>query len=197
MLGLPESTERERRLDKSEFYAHFGVKGMERARLDVEVSRMYFAAYVSPDTVPAWPKEGRGIWVLRLLLKRREIGDETIAILAANIKQRLVFACEFGDEVKLAVRWRRLSVTDWMRADEAKITLRRNAEETWLGVIASIAGLEFGSEDALEAQVAERERRERTQAEIARLEKVCAREKQMRRRYELHKQIQELKETMS
>lgn len=196
MLGLPDSTVREKRLDKSEFFAHFGMKGRERAQLDAEVSRMYFAAHVSPDTVPAWPKEGRGIWVLRLLLKRREVSDATIALLAANIKQRLVFVGEFGDEVKLAVRWRRLSSTEWLRADEAKVTLRRNVEETWLGIIADIAGLKPGREDELEAQSAEREQRERTLAEIARLEKACARERQMRRRHEIFNQIQQLKNTL-
>ena len=203
MFGLPDSTTRIKPLHKSEFFEHFGIKGKERTQFDAEVAKMSLVAHVSPATIPAFstPCAPHGFWVLRVDLKVREASPSTIMLLASNIRQRLVFALQRGDETQFAVQWNRLLKTPWMNTTEAVLALRgRDAESAWLGVVAQIGGLEIDSdmsreecEAALEQQIIDREWREKVLAEIARLEKVCARERQMRRRYELHRQIQQLK----
>ena len=211
---MPDSTTRIKPLHKSEFFEHFGIKGKERTQFDAEVAKMSLVAHVSPATIPAFstpctPQTGRarspsaphGFWVLRVDLKVREASPFTIELLASNIRQRLVFALQRGDETQFAVQWNRLLKTPWMKTAEAVLSLRgRDAESAWLGVVAQIGGLEIDSdmsreecEAALERQIIDREWREKVLAEIARLEKACARERQMRRRYELHRQIQQLK----
>ena len=196
MLGLPKSTERTMPLAKSDFFGRFGVKGRERSRMDAEISRMAIAALVSPETVPAWPKEGGGFYIVSLYLKVNEVSAATLSLIAEKIRQRLVFALEYGGKMQLVVPWKRLVRGEWKTADEQRIELRRNAEETWLGVVADIAGLKAGSEGELEAQFAAIDRREKTLAEITKLEKAYYKEKQLRRKCELHETIQLLKETI-
>ena len=98
--------------------------------------------------------------------------------------------------MQLVVPWKRQVRGEWKATEEQRIALRRNAEETWLGVVADIAGLRPGSEAELDAQFSAREQRAKTLAEIERLEKVYYKEKQMRRKCELHEKIQQLKETI-
>ena len=193
MLGLPKSTERTMPLAKSDFFERFGVKGRERFRMDAEISRMAIVAFVSPETIPAWPKGKGGFYVVALQLKARDASSATLSLIAEKIRQRLVFALEFGNETQLAVPWKRLVRGEWKAAEEQKILLRQDAEETWLGAIADIAGLKPGSEAEIEERFAERDRRERTLAEIDKLEKAYYKERQMRRKCELHDRIQELK----
>ena len=196
MLGLPKNTERTMPLAKSDFFERFGVRGRERTRMDAEISRMAIAALVSPETVPAWPKEGGGFYVVSLYLKANEVSSATLSLIAEKIRQRLVFALESGGKTQLVVPWKRLVRGEWMAPDEQRIALRRNAEETWLGVIADIVGFKAGSETELEAQFAAVDRREKTLTKIAKLEKAYYKEKQLRRKCELHETIQLLKETI-
>lgn len=196
MLGLPESTERATPLPKSDFFERFRIAGKEKARIDGEISRMAIAAFVSPATIPAWPQDGRGIYVVELALKKREISAATLALIAGKINQRIVFAMDFRGELQLAVPWKRLVRGEWMTADRQRIALRRNVDETWLGIIADIAGLQPGSEAELDAQFALRDRREKLAAEIERLDKAMRKERQFRRKHELYEQLRNLKKEL-
>lgn len=201
MFGLPVSTEREKPLHKSEFFAHFGIKGRDKSQFDAEVSKMAFVNHLSPDTIPAWPKEGKGFWVMRLELKSQEASAATTALVASNIKQRLVFAIQRGDETQFAVCWKRILRSPWMKTNAARLEIKgRDAEAAWFNVVAQIGGFNIDAgwkredcEASFERQIAERERREKTIAEIARLEKQMRKEKQARRVNELYAQIRRLK----
>ena len=201
MFGLPDSTERGKQLYKSVFFAHFGIKGKDKSQFDAEVSKMVFVNHLSPDTIPAWSKEGKGFWVMRLELKSQEASAATIALVASNIKQRLIFAIQRGNETQFAVQWKRILRSPWMKTDEARLVIKGlDAEASWLDAVAQIGGFNIDAgwkcediEASLELQIAERERREKTIAEIARLEKQMRKEKQAWRVNELYAQIRRLK----
>jgi hypothetical protein len=201
MFGLPVSTEREKPLHKSEFFSHFGIKGKDKSQFDAEVSKMVFVNHLSSDTIPAWTKDGRGFWVLRVELKTQEASAAMIALLASNIRQRLVIAFQRGDETQFAVSWKRLLKTAWTKTSDAALGLKgRDAEGAWLGMIAQIGGFEIDAalgrgelEASFERQLAERDGREKTLAEIAKLERMLRKEKQTRRINELYAQIRRLK----
>ena len=205
MFGLPVSTDREKPLHKSEFFAHFGIKGKDKSQFDAEVSKMVFVNHLSPDTIPAWPKDGRGFWVLRVELKTQEASAATIALLASNIRQRLVIAFQRGDETQFAVSWKRLLKTAWTKTSDAALGLKgRDAEGAWLGMIAQIGGFEIDAapgrgelEAAFERQLAERDGREKTLAEIAKLERMLRKEKQTRRINEIYRRIKQLNEEIA
>ena len=59
--------------------------------------------------------------------------------------------------------------------------------------MANIGGLDATSEESIEEQIIQREQREKLLRQIESLEKQCRTEKQTRKKYELHQQIQELK----
>ena len=57
-------------------------------------------------------------------LKVREASPATIALVASNVRQNIVFALQRGDETQFAVAWRnRVLWTAWMKTCEADIPL--------------------------------------------------------------------------
>ena len=164
--------------------------------MDDEISRMDITAFVAPASIPGWPREGRGFYVVTLKLKKPELSAATLSLIASKINQRIVFALLYGEKIQLVIAWNRQIRSDWKKPEDIKITLRINAEETWLGVIADIAGLKPGNEAELEAQIALRDMRNALHLKIEKLDKAMRREAQNRRRRELYEQIKNLKKEL-
>lgn len=66
-------------------------------------------------------------------------------------------------------------------------------DDIWNNIVATIGGLDAQAEETIEEQIIHREQREKLLRQIESLEKQCRTEKQTRKKYELHQQLQELK----
>ena len=84
-----------------------------------------------------------------------------------------------------------------MPTDDASIPLKGlTLDDVWNNIVAEIGNLDATSEESIEQQIIDRERREKLQRQIETLEKRCLAEKQTRKRYELHQKIVKLKEEL-
>ena len=78
--------------------------------------------------------------------------------------------------------------------DEATSILQGlSLDDVWNNIVATIGGLDAQAEETIEEQIIHREQREKLLRQIESLEKQCRTEKQTRKKYELHQQLQELK----
>ena len=66
-------------------------------------------------------------------------------------------------------------------------------DDAWQNFVLSIGGLDAQAEETIEEQIINREQREKLLRQIELLEKQCRTEKQTRKKYELHQEIQKLK----
>ena len=196
MYGLPASTIVNKPLYKKAVFEKFNLKTAERDRFDADVSRMAIVAYVSPSKIPAL-HEGQDVkefYVLQVQLKQRDYDTKNILLLQKLIPQKIVFALEYGEEVQFCIFHTRLQQSEWKHASEAEIPLKGlTFDDVWNNLVAEIGGLDNASEETLEQQIIHREEREKLLQQIASLEKRCRTEKQTRKKYELHQQLQELK----
>ena len=206
MFGLPASTEINQPLYKKTVFEKFNLKTVERERFDADISKMALVARISPATVPALAEgqEIKGFYVLQLHLKRKDYDVKNILLLQKLIPQKIIFALEYdsspmggGREGAFCVFYTRLQQSDWMPTEEATIPLNGlSLDDAWNNIVATIGGLDTQANESIEEQIINCEQREKLLRQIEQLEKRCRTEKQTRKRYELHQQIQELKKQL-
>ena len=196
MFALPATTEIKKSLPKKAIYEKFGLKSAQRDALDADISRIDIVSVVSPSTVPGL-KEGDRIkefYVLLVTLKRQHYDEKNILLLTKLIKQNMIFALVYNDMVRFAVVHEKLFVMDWELLEDAALPLMGlDLDKVWENLVTTIGSFEVMEGVTIEEQIAiDGEKLKKIKA-IESLEKKLRVEKQPRKKYELFKQIQELK----
>lgn len=143
MLGLPQSTEVRKPLPKAQLYKRFDWKQSQRESFDGEVSRLDFANWIAPRTLPAISEgvEVKEIFVIEVALKNRDFDPKNIVLLAKSIPQHVIYRLRFEDEAMLAVYYIRLFLTPWQLAENISIRINGlNLNDVWENVVRQIVG---------------------------------------------------------
>ena len=196
MLGLPKTTEIAKQLPKKAIFSKFELKPAQRDRFDADISRIDIVNMVSSNTVPGL-KEGERVkefYVLLVSLKQEEYDEKNIMLLSKLIKQHMVFALAYQERVRLAVVHEKLFATDWEPLANAVLPLMGyDMDKVWENIVMAIGHFEVMEGVTMEEQIAiDGEKLKKIKA-IESLEKKLRVEKQPWKKYELFKQIQELK----
>ena len=199
MLGLPKSTEISRQLPKKAIFQKFELKPAQRDAFDADISRIDIVNVVSPNTVPGL-KAGERVgefYVLMVTLKRERFDEKNILLLTKLIKQNMVFALAFGKNIRLAVVHEKLFLKDWEPLEDAVLPLIGvDMDKVWEHIVTSVGNFEVQEGATMEEQIALNDEKEKLLKQIEALEKKLRVEKQPRKKYELHKQMLELKERL-
>lgn len=196
MYNLPHTTVISQPLPKKAVYEKFNLMASERERFDADISRLTLVARISPATVPALTEgnEIKGIYVMQVVLKRKEYDPKNILLLQKLIPQNIVFALQYEDQTQLGIFHTRLQQSEWMPTDETTIPLQGlNLDDVWNNIVANIGSLDATSEESIEQQIINREQKEKLLRQIEDLEKKCRLEKQTHKKYELHQELVKLK----
>ena len=196
MFQLPPATAINKPLYKKAVFEKFNLKASERDRFDADISRMALVARVSSVTVPALTKgkEIEGFYVLQVVLKRKDYDSKNILMLQKLIPQKMVFAMQHEEQTQFCIYHTRLQQSEWRPTNEATIPLQGlSLDDVWNNIVATIGGLDAQAEETIEEQIIYREQQKKLLRQIESLEKQCRTEKQTRKKYELHQQLQELK----
>lgn len=196
MYGLPASTVVNQPLPKKAFFEKFNLKAAERNRFDADISRMVIVARISQATVPALAagKDITGFYFVQVILKQKEYSDQCLLLLNKLVGQKMIFALQYGEETQFAVFHTRLLKSDWQRSESISLDLKGlTLDDAWQNYVFSIGGLDASSEQSVEQQIINREQHEKLLRQIEALEKQCRTEKQTRKKYELHQEIQKLR----
>jgi hypothetical protein len=199
MLGLPKSTEIAKQLPKKAIFQKFELKPAQRDAFDADISRIDIVNVVSPNTVPGL-KAGERVgefYVLMVTLKRERFDEKNILLLTKLIKQNMVFALAFGKNIRLAVVHEKLFLKDWEPLEDAVLPLIGvDMDKVWEHIVTSVGNFEVQEGATMEEQIASNDEKEKLLKQIEALEKNLRVEKQPRKKFELHKQILELKERL-
>ena len=199
MLGLPKSTEISKQLPKKAIFQKFELKPVQRDAFDADISRIDIVNMVSPNTVPGL-KAGERVgefYVLMVTLKREKFDEKNILLLTKLIKQNMVFALVFGKDVRMAVVHEKLFLKDWEPLEDAALPLIGvDLDKVWENIVTTLGNFEVKEGLTVEEQIASNDEKEKLLKQIEALEKKLRVEKQPRKKFELHKQILELKERL-
>lgn len=199
MLSLPEITQVHKALPKAQIYRKFELTNAQQAKFDADISRIDIVNEVSSRTIPAIQdgEKVKSFYVLSVMLKTKDYEPKNIERIAKLIPQNLVFSLQFEEEIQLAVFCEKLFTTDWMLENNASIPLTGlNFDEVWENIIKKIEGGEWDNSLTLEENIELKEKKEKLQKEIDRLEKQARKEVQPKKKFELVAQKRKLEEEL-
>lgn len=196
MLGLPRATELSKALPKKAIFDRFKPSPTERRLFDEQINRMSIVAEISPQTVALKASEDiSAVYVILVALKTNQCDKKNIALLSKLIDQRMLFVLQSGGNARLAVYHAgRVLMSESTPLTDWKLNLSGlDLEAVWENAIAQIGGIDLTGGKALNATIAENDRREKLTKQIMALEKKAMTERQARRKWELTEEIRRLK----
>ena len=199
MLNLPEITQLQKPLPKTQIYKKFQFNNAQQTKFDADISRIDIVNEVSSRTIPSI-QEGEKIksfYVLSVTLKNKDYDIKSIEKISKLIPQNLIFALQYEEEIQLAVFCEKVFTSDWMDETKATISLvGLNFDEVWENIIKKIEGGEWDSELSLKENIEQKEKKEKLQKEIEKLEKLARKEVQPKKKFELVNQKRKLEEEL-
>lgn len=198
MFGLPDNTTLKppKQLPKKAIFDRFKPSSTDRKLFDEQINRLSIVAEISPQTVAIKANADiSAVYVVLVTLKTAECDKKNISLLSKLINQRMLFVLQYGDTARLAVyRAEKVLVSETKPLGEWKLSLSGlDLEAIWENAIARIGGINLTGGADLDATIAENNRQEKLQKQIAALEKKAMTERQPRRKWELAEEIRQLK----
>jgi hypothetical protein len=196
MLGLPRATELSKALPKKAIFDRFKPSPVDRRLFDEQINRMSIVAEISPQTVAIKASEDvSAVYVVLVALKTAECDKKNIALLSKLIGQRMLFVLQSGETARLAVyRADKVLMSESKHLADWKLSLSGlDLEAVWENANAQIGGIDLTGGKDLDATIAETDRREKLQKQIAALEKKAMAERQPRRKWDLAEELKHLK----
>lgn len=188
MLGLPSTTEVNRRLPKEAFYCNLDLKPAVKRQFVEDIERFTVRNSLKPSSLNVADGElVHEIMVVEVELRRREVPKEALSAIAGANANKLVFACTYGGEICLVVMLNQLKVGSWMPLDKVHIQANpSNMDRLWDSLASqAIYGDAGSSEETVEERAARDAKAEALRAEYAKLEGHLRRERQHTRKNEL------------
>lgn len=198
MLGLPKATELSKQLPKNAIYAKFQMNTAEKAKIDADISRITIVNEVTAAKIHIADGElVKSFFVLLVALKRKDFEDKTIISISKLIPQNMLLVLEFDGEAKLATYHTKLMQTEWKPKVDLSIELKGlNMDAVWENIIVQIGGITIAQGNTLDEQIAVDEQKAKLEKEILRLEKLARAEKQPKKKFELARKINKLKQEL-
>lgn len=198
MLGLPKATELSKQLPKNAIYAKFQMNTAEKAKIDADISRITIVNEVTAAKIHIADGElVKSFFVLLVALKRKDFEDKTIITISKLIPQNMLLVLEFDGEAKLATYHTKLMQTEWKPKEDLSIELKGlNMDAVWENIIVQIGGITIAQGNTLDEQIAVDDQKAKLQKEISRLEKLARAEKQPKKKFELARKINKLKQEL-
>ena len=200
MLNLPEITQLQKNLPKSQIYKKFQLNNAQQTKFDLDISRIDIVNEISSRTIPAIRvgSKVKSFYVLSVRLKKKIIDYKNIERIAKLIPQNLVFALQFEEEIQLVVFCERMFTTAWIPEAQVQLELQGlTFDEVWENIIKKIEGGEWDSNLSLSENIELKEKKEKLQKEIAKLEKLARKEIQPKKKFELVSQKRNLEDELN
>lgn len=200
MLGLPKSTDIVKLLPKKAIYQKFGLKASQREHFDSDISKMTIVNAISQSTLPALQKGERvdTIYVIEVLLKKKDYDPQNIQLLTKLIPQKMLFALHFQSNVKLAICHTKLLTSTWASANSYKLNLSGTTMDLiWENLVKDIGNIHIERGNTLTEQIVINDERDKLLKQIETLEFKARLEKQPRRKLEMFEELRELEKILN
>lgn len=211
MLGLPKSTEFNKRIPKQKFYDNLTVSpALKRSFVD-QIRIIYWANKIAPSTVNlAKGKAVTEIEVLLIRLNKDSIDENVLKQIDREIPYHILFLLEHDSRYKAVIGYKeaadsrkaafkvdRYYQTDWLPEADLPVHLDGlNIDAVYENFVRQIAGdtlQAVTSQETLKESVARDDRRDELQKQINKLQVKIRKEKQLNRQMELNTKLKRLK----
>lgn len=199
MLGLPRSTEVNRRVAKEKIYANITMTTQLRDVIKNQIESIIWRNKLADTTVGlASGEDVNEIQVFEIFLRQRSIDKRVLTAINKAIPYKILFVLTFGNE---AQTWIEVSGTfynsDWFSIDGFTVKLDGiNLDTVYENFARQIAGGRLDSDGNIAEAVQKDKLRQQLERVIAGLEKKILREKQFNRQVELNCELKRLRDDL-
>jgi hypothetical protein len=199
MLGLPRSTQVNRRVAKEKLYQNAALTPQTRQMIKDQIESVFWRNKLADSTMAIGAGEtAREIQIFEIQLRQKELDKRVLPAIAKAIPYKILFVLVFGDE---AQAWIEASGTfyntDWQSLDGFTLKFEGlNLDAVYENLARQISGGRLGTDGDIEEAVDRDKQRQRLQRDIAALEKKLLREKQFNKQVELNGELKRLKKEL-
>lgn len=196
MLGLPRSTEVNRRVAKEKLYANASLTPSARDAIKGQIESVVWRNKLADSTAGVAAGETvKEIQVFEVALRQHGLDKSVLPAVAKAIPYKILFVLTFDNE---AQAWMEASGTfyntDWFSLGGFTLKFEGlNLDAVYENLARQIAGGRLGVEGGIAEAVERDKRRQKLEREIAALEKKILREKQFNRQVELNGELRKLR----
>lgn len=205
MITFPESTLVGKTVPKTAFYKNLEVNARMKQRFVDDVASVTWVAKIAPSTLNvADGKTVHEITVFRMVLKNSEVPSDVLTLIDKQMPRHTVFMLQYDDKQCLYVNYK-----EWHDAEQRKFDIVKTYQTAWMKDADIVLAIEGSTMDAVfssfvrqiaggllnanrtdlhTAVMADKER-EQIQKSINILERQMRKEKQPRKRFEMHQRL--------
>lgn len=210
MIVFPKSTLVGKTVPKAAFYKNLEVNARMKQRFVDEVASVTWVAKIAPSTLNvADGKTVHEITVFRMVLKTDDVPSDVLTLIDKQIPRHTLFLLQHDDDFCLLVNYKewhdaantRFDIvktfqTGWTSADKLSLSLNgQDMDAVYSAIVKQVAGADItsGAKD-IHTAVAQAKEQEALRQKMAALEAKIAKERQPKKKFELHQQLVKLKE---
>lgn len=196
MLGLPRSTEVNRRVAKEKLYQNATLAPQTREMIKDQIDSVFWRNKLADSTMAISAGETVAeIQIFEIQLRQRELDKRVLPAIAKAIPYKILFILVFGDEAQV---WIEVSGTfyntDWQPLGGFALKFEGlNLDAVYENLVRQISGGRLGTEGDIEEAVDRDKQRQKLEREIAALDKKLLREKQFNKQVELNGELKRLR----
>ncbi len=210
MLGLPSATEYNKRIPKQKFYENLSVTPALKRIFTEQIQSVIWANKIAPSTMNiSVGKEVTEIEAFRIMLNSDSLDESALRQMDRQIPYHILFVLEYNEKVQIWIGYKEQSAgdnafkvnkyyhTEWLDEQSASVKIEGfDMDKVYENLVRQIGGLENNTDDFLGKQIADKERREKLEMEIAKLEKLARAEKQPKRKFDIVQKIRAIQEKL-
>lgn len=202
MIAFPAATAVHRRLPKEAFYQHLSLTKILKEKFVSDVDRIAVENSLTKENLNlSSDAEIKEIMLLSISLKKQEFDGKVIEAIARQNPHKLVFLLCFEEQQQLAVYYKKLYRTLWMKQDEVALKLQGDSlDEIWDSFLEQIALYEERAEQtadlSIEVRLEIQDQIEKLEKLIAKTENAMWKEQQPKKKFELHTRLREYQQKL-
>lgn len=211
MLGLPKSTEFNKRIPKQKFYDNLTVSPTLKRSFVDQIRMIYWANKIALSTVNlAEGKNVTEIEVLHIRLNQETLDENVLKQIDREIPYHILFLLEYDGKYKAVMGYKeaagsgkatfkvdRYYQTEWLPETELPVHLEGlSIDAVYENFVRQIAGdvLQAATpQESLKESVARDDRRDALQKQINKLQAKIRKEKQLNRQMEMNAELKKLR----
>ncbi len=210
MIVFPKSILVGKPVPKTAFYRNLEVNAKMKQRFVDSVESITWTAKLAPSTLSvADGKTVHEIAVFRIELKGETVPTDVLVFIDRQMPRHTLFLLQHDDDFCLLVNYKewhdaantRFDIvktfqTGWTSADKLSLSLDgQDMDAVYSAIVKQVAGADITSEAKdIHTAVAQTKEQEALRQKIAALEAKIAKERQPKKKFELHQQLVKLKE---
>lgn len=199
MLGLPRSTEVNRRVAKEKLYANAPLTPQLRSLFRDEIESVVWRNKLADNTIGINAgEEVTEIQIFEIRLRQRELDKRILPAIVKAIPYKILFILTFGEEAQAWIEAAGTFYhTPWVPLEGFMLKFQGlNLDAVYENLVRQIADGRLGTEGDIAEAVDRDRRRQKLERDIAVLEKKMLREKQFNRQVELNGELKRLRKEL-